>query len=82
MATCVSRPRPGASPLRKAAPRASLTAVNPKSVCKYMKMITLPKLRDSLRDTRTAGTASTAADCKHEVRMPAHIRSARRLCPR
>ena len=36
--------------LRKAAPRASLTAVNPKAACKCMKMITLPKLRDSLRD--------------------------------
>jgi quinolinate synthase len=39
-------------PLRKAAPRAPLTAVNPKAVCKYMKMITLPKLRDSLRHER------------------------------
>ena len=37
-------------PLRKAAPRARLTAANPKTVCKYMKMITLPKLRDGLRD--------------------------------
>jgi quinolinate synthase len=39
-------------PLRTAAPQARLTAVNPKAVCKYMKMITLPKLRDSLRDER------------------------------
>jgi quinolinate synthase len=37
-------------PLRRAAPRARLTAANPKAVCKYMKLITLPKLRDALRD--------------------------------
>jgi len=48
-------------PLHKAAPRAQLTAVNPKAVCKYMKMITLPKLRDSLRDG------------KYEVKVPADI---------
>ena len=42
-------------PLRKAAPRARLTAANPKAVCKYMKMITLPKLRDSLRDAQVRG---------------------------
>jgi quinolinate synthase len=39
-------------PLRKAAPRARLTPVNRKAVCKYMKTITLPKLRDSLRHER------------------------------
>jgi quinolinate synthase len=39
-------------PLHKAAPRARLTAANPKAVCKYMKLITLPKLRDSLRDLK------------------------------
>jgi len=48
-------------PLRKAAPRAQLTAVNPKAVCKYMKTITLPKLRDSLRDG------------EYEVKVPADI---------
>ena len=48
-------------PLRKAAPRARLTAANPKAVCKYIKMITLPKLRDSLRDR------------KHEVKVPPEI---------
>ena len=37
-------------PLRKAAPGARLTPANPKAVCKYMKLITLPKLRDSLRE--------------------------------
>jgi quinolinate synthase len=48
-------------PLHKAAPRARLTAANPKAVCKYMKMITLPKLRDSLRDR------------KYEVKVPPEI---------
>ena len=48
-------------PLRKAAPTARLTAANPKAVCRYMKMITLPKLRDALRER------------KYEVRVPADI---------
>jgi len=54
-------------PLRKAAPRARLTAANPKAVCKYMKMITLPKLRDSLRDAT------------HEVKVPADIAARARV---
>ncbi len=54
-------------PLRKAAPRARLTAVNTKAVCKYMKMITLPNLRDSLRDG------------KYEVRVPADIAARARI---
>jgi quinolinate synthase len=54
-------------PLRKAAPRARLTAVNPKAVCKYMKMITLPKLRDSLRDR------------KYEVKVPTDIAARARI---
>jgi quinolinate synthase len=36
-------------PMRRAAPDARLSPANPKAVCKYMKLITLPKLRDSLR---------------------------------
>ena len=39
-------------PMQKAAPRARLTPANPKAVCKYMKLITLPKLRDALRERR------------------------------
>ena len=54
-------------PLHKAAPRARLTAANPKAVCKYMKMITLPKLRDSLRDR------------KYEVKVPADIAERARI---
>jgi quinolinate synthase len=54
-------------PLRKAAPQARLTAANPKAVCKYMKMITLPKLRDALRDS------------KFEVKVPAEVAERARL---
>ncbi len=39
-------------PLQQAAPGASLIEANRMAFCKYMKMITLPKLRDSLRDMR------------------------------
>ena len=48
-------------PLTRAAPRARLVAANERAVCKYMKMITLPKLRDSLRDG------------KFEVRVPPEV---------
>jgi len=37
-------------PLHQAAPGAELIEANRMAFCKYMKMITLPKLRDSLRD--------------------------------
>jgi quinolinate synthase len=39
-------------PLQQAAPQANLIEANRMAVCKYMKMITLPKLRDSLREMR------------------------------
>jgi quinolinate synthase len=39
-------------PLQQAAPQANLTEANRMAFCKYMKMITLPKLRDSLRELR------------------------------
>ena len=48
-------------PLHKAAPAATLIEANRMAFCKYMKMITLPKLRDSLRDLR------------HEVRVEPEI---------
>jgi quinolinate synthase len=54
-------------PLRKAAPGAHLTPANPKAVCKYMKMITLPKLRDALREQ------------KFEVKVPGDIAERARL---
>ncbi|HEY0343745.1 MAG TPA: quinolinate synthase NadA [Solirubrobacteraceae bacterium] len=53
-------------PLREAAPDTEFIAANERAACTYMKMITLPKLRDALRDL------------VHEVRVPAHI--AERAC--
>ena len=48
-------------PLQKEAPKAKLIEANRMAFCKYMKMITLPKVRDSLRDF------------KHEVKVPPEI---------
>jgi quinolinate synthase len=48
-------------PLQMAAPDVEFVPANPEAVCVYMKMITLPKLRDSLRDM------------KFEVRVPPEI---------
>jgi quinolinate synthase len=39
-------------PLQQAAPRANLVEANRMAFCKYMKMITLPKLRDSLLEMK------------------------------
>src|SRR5207249_5843262 len=39
-------------PLQQAAPEATLVEANRMAFCRYMKMITLPKLRDSLRDLK------------------------------
>ncbi|HTU14800.1 MAG TPA: quinolinate synthase NadA [Solirubrobacterales bacterium] len=39
-------------PMQQAAPNANLIEANRMAYCKYMKMITLPKLRDSLRDLK------------------------------
>ena len=54
-------------PLQKAAPQANLIEANRMAFCKYMKMITLPKLRDSL------------LEMKFEVRVPAEIAARARL---
>jgi quinolinate synthase len=54
-------------PMARAAPRAKLRAANEKAVCKYMKRITLPKLRDSLREMR------------YEVKVPDEIADRARL---
>jgi quinolinate synthase len=48
-------------PLQQAAPDAKLIEANRMAFCKYMKMITLPKVRDSLRDFR------------YEVKVPREI---------
>jgi quinolinate synthase len=47
-------------PLREAAPDVEFIAANPAASCRYMKMITLPKLRDSLRDGRHVVTVPEA----------------------
>jgi quinolinate synthase len=54
-------------PLQQAAPAATLVEANRMAYCKYMKMITLPKLRDSLREM------------KHEVRVPEQIAERARI---
>jgi quinolinate synthase len=54
-------------PLQQAAPQATLVEANRMAYCKYMKMITLPKLRDSLRDL------------KYEVKVPAEVAERARL---
>ncbi len=48
-------------PLRLAAPDVEFVAANEAAHCRFMKMITLPKLRDALRDD------------VHEVKVPAEI---------
>jgi quinolinate synthase len=48
-------------PLRRAAPDVEFVAANEAASCRFMKMITLPKLRDALRDG------------VHEVKVPAAI---------
>jgi quinolinate synthase len=45
-------------PLRQAAPHVEFVAANEAAHCRFMKMITLPKLRDALRDG------------VHEVKVP------------
>ncbi len=54
-------------PLREAAPETEFIAANERAACTYMKMITLPKLRDALRDL------------VHEVRVPADIAARARV---
>jgi len=54
-------------PLRRAAPGVEFIAANAKASCRFMKMITLPKLRDCLRDG------------VHEVRVPRETADAARL---
>jgi quinolinate synthase len=55
-------------PLQQAAPRANLIEANRMAFCKYMKMITLPKLRDSLRDRKFE--VSVSAPIAERARVP------------
>jgi quinolinate synthase len=54
-------------PLRRAAPSTEFIAANEAAHCRFMKMITLPKVRDALRDG------------VHEVKVPADIAERARL---
>ncbi len=54
-------------PLRMAAPDVSFVPANPEATCEFMKMITLPKLLESLRDGR------------YEVKVPEEIAVAARV---
>ena len=55
-------------PLRKEAPDVEFIAANERASCRYMKMITLPKLRDSLRDL--SGEVKVPADVAEKARVP------------
>ncbi len=55
-------------PLEQAAPEADLIAANRMAFCKYMKMITLPKLRDCLRDM--TGEVRVPPEIAERARVP------------
>ena len=55
-------------PLRMAAPDLDFVAANEAASCRYMKMITLPKLRDCLRDL--SGEVKVPADIAAKARIP------------
>jgi quinolinate synthase len=54
-------------PLRQAAPSTEFIAANEAASCRFMKMITLPKLRDALRDG------------VHEVKVPPAVAERARI---
>jgi quinolinate synthase len=54
-------------PLQMAAPDVTFIPANPEASCVFMKMITLPKLRDALRDL------------KFEVRVPDDVAARARI---
>jgi quinolinate synthase len=55
-------------PLQQAAPRANLVEANRMAFCKYMKMITLPKLHASLRDMKFE--VKVAPEIAERARVP------------
>jgi quinolinate synthase len=55
-------------PLRMAAPDVDFIAANEAATCRYMKMITLPKLRDCLRDL--TGEVKVPEDIAERARIP------------
>jgi quinolinate synthase len=55
-------------PLREAAPEVTFLPANRAAVCQFMKMITLPKLRDALRDL--SPRVQVPADLAERARLP------------
>ena len=55
-------------PLREAAPEVTFLPANRAAVCQFMKMITLPKLRDALRDL--SPQVKVPADLAERARLP------------
>jgi quinolinate synthase len=55
-------------PMRQAAPDVTFIAANRAAECRYMKMITLPKLRDALRDLQPE--VKVPADLAAKARIP------------
>jgi quinolinate synthase len=55
-------------PLRMAAPDVDFIAANERASCRYMKMITLEKLRDCLRDL--TGEVKVPEDVAERARIP------------
>src|SRR5919109_1365730 len=55
-------------PLRQAAPEVDFIAANEAASCRYMKMITLPKLRDCLRDL--TGEVRVPPEIARRARIP------------
>jgi len=55
-------------PLHQVAPDATLVEANRMALCKYMKTITLPKLRDALRETKFE--VSVPAEVAERARVP------------
>jgi quinolinate synthase len=66
-------------PLRLAAPETDFIAANEAASCRFMKMITLPKLRDALRDGRFPVTVApaTAAAARTAIERMVAIRPER-----
>jgi quinolinate synthase len=57
-------------PLEQENPGKSFVAANERAVCRYMKMITLPKLRDALRDGGDAYTVKVDPATAERARVP------------
>jgi len=55
-------------PLRRAAPDVEFIAANEAASCRFMKMITLPKLRDALRDRRSE--VKVSPEVAERARLP------------